>query len=70
MINADQRTIRVSWANVFIGKTNFNDCSGLVRYLQNPIQLEDLSKYVMCSNPQISPDAEKICFMITKQVFG
>lgn len=30
------------------------------------LELEDLTKYHMLSDPQISPDAKKICFMITK----
>ena len=34
--------------------------------MQKKIELDDLMSYVMVGHPQISPNAEKICFMVTK----
>lgn len=34
--------------------------------MKKRVKLEDLAKYVTASTPEISPDSEKICFMVTK----
>jgi len=34
--------------------------------LPKRLELEDIEKYAIVSNPQISPNAENICFMVTK----